>query len=303
MKKRLWKPILLLGLFLFTVIACGISFNNEDEKSSQEDIEFQLTREALQRTQTAEAAPPAASEQQPKDAQTDQESDSEADDSDDDDDIPCNSSKFVSETIPDGTVYQAGDTFTKSWTIRNAGDCDWTTEYKFVFEEGDQMDGLTSMKLPSVIEPGETITFNIDLTAPSAAGDYVGVWRLKAVDGEKLGKYWVKITVGPAGPPPAAFAVTSLSTNLADINPCGCPYTYPVDVSIVTNAAGQVTYQTEQSDTGLGASKSMTFDAAETKILEFDWNGLTTGAYWLKVNIISPNNQVFGPFNFNVTCP
>ncbi len=303
MKKRLWQPILLLGLFLFTITACGISFNNSDEKSSQEDIEFQLTLEALQRTQTAVAAPPENSQKQPEDAQPDQDSDSDDDSGDDSDDSACNSSKFVNETIPDGTVYQAGDTFTKSWVIRNAGDCDWTTGYKFVFEGGDQMNGLTSMNLPSVIEPGETITFQIDLTAPSTAGDYVGVWRLKAADGEKLGKYLVKITVGPAVPPPAAFAVTSLSTNLADVSPGACPHTYAVDVSIKTNAAGVVTYQTEQSDTGLGTTESMTFDAAGTKVLEFDWINLTTGAYKLKVNIKTPNNQVFGPFNFDITCP
>ena len=118
----------------------------------------------------------------------------------------------------------------------------------------------------------------MDLTAPSAAGDYEGIWRLKVEDGEKLGKHWVKITVGPAGPPPAAFVVTSLSTNLADVSPGACPHTYAVDVSIETNAAGQVAYHTEQSDIGLGATKSMTFDAAGTKILEFNWDNLTTGA-------------------------
>ena len=163
MKKRLWQLILLLGLFLFTITACGISFDSNDEKSSQEDIEIQLTVVSLQRTQTAVAAPPENSQKQPEDAQPDQDSDDDSgDDSDDSDDSACNSSKFVSETIPDGSVYQAGDTFTKSWTLRNAGDCDWTTDYKFVFEGGDQMNGLTSMNLPSVIKPGKTITLDVE---------------------------------------------------------------------------------------------------------------------------------------------
>ena len=209
MEKRTWKPLLLLGLFILTTIACGISIDTGEKKLSQEDIDIQQTVNALQKTQTAAAAPPDDGEE-PKDDQTDQDSTS---DKDSDDGSPCNSSKFVSETIPDGTKFQGGDTFSKSWTIRNAGDCKWTTDYKFVFESGDQMGGSSSMNVPSVIEPGEKITFQVDLKAPSADGDYTGVWRLKAADGEKLGQYWVKITVGSGAapaPPPVAFAVTSV---------------------------------------------------------------------------------------------
>ena len=302
MRRRLWKPILLLGLFLFTVIACGISFNGSDEKSSREDIEFQLTLEALQRTQTAAAAPPA---KPPEDTQPDQDADS---DDDSGDDTACNSSKFVSETIPDGTVYQAGDTFTKSWTLRNAGDCDWTTGYKFVFESGDQMGGSSSMNVPSVIEPGEKITFQVDLTAPSADGDYTGVWRLKAADGEKLGQYWVKITVGSGGapaPPPAAFAVTSVNLTTADtsIDAPACPIEVNVQAKITTNGAGTVTYKWQDSTPA--GSVLLSVDFADTGTKTVDYNVLVNLDDHIGVDIYidDPNNQWFGPLEFDVTCP
>ena len=300
MKKRLWKPVLLLGLFLFTVIACGISFNGPDEKLSREDLEFQLTLEALQRTQTAAAAPPDKAQQPPKDALPDQDADP---DDDSDDDTACNSSKFVSETIPDGTVYQAGDTFTKSWTIRNAGTCDWTTDYKFVFEGGDQMGGSSSMNVPSVIEPGEKITFQVDLKAPSANGDYTGVWRLKAADGEKLGQYWVKITVGTAGPPPAAFSVTGVEFYMPHTSiDMGCSNSVNVKAEITTSAAGTVTGYWEDSTDFDQTPISVAFAGAEKKIIDYNVEIFATGDYQVFLYIDEPNHQLFGPKEFHVNC-
>ncbi len=299
MEKRFWK-ILLLGLFMLTIIACGISFDGIGVNSSLDEIEFQVTLEALHRTQTAAAAPPGDAQKPPKDAPPDKDP---APDTDSDVGTPCNSSKFVSETIPDGSVYQAGDTFTKSWTIRNIGDCKWTTDYKFVFESGDQMGGLSSMNVPSVIEPGEKITFQVDLTAPSAAGDYTGVWRLKAADGEKLGKYWVKIIVGPAGPPPAAFAVTGVEFYMPHtVIDMGCPNDVNVKAEITTSAAGLVTYHWEDSAGGASVEQSATFTEAGKKIIEYNVSIEFSGPYQADLHINDPNHQWFGPKEFTVNC-
>ena len=73
------------------------------------------------------------------------------------------------------------------------------------------MNGESVIPVTTVIEPGETITFKVNLKAPNAAGDYVGVWRLKAGDGEQLGKYWVKIKVGGGAAPAGQFAVTRVN--------------------------------------------------------------------------------------------
>ena len=315
MEKKRWIPFLFIGLLLITVIACDISFNNNDEKADElKDFEQQLTLEALQRTQTAVADAAADSQQdtsdstQDKDADDDSDSSKDTDSSSDDavkDTTPCNSSKFVSETIKDGTVYQAGAVFTKTWTLRNAGDCDWTTEYKFVFEDGDQMGGASTIKVPSVVKPGGTITFSVDLKAPASSGDYTGVWRLKAADGEKLGKYWVKITVGPTGPPPAAFSITSVNLTTPDTNIAapGCPIDVPVTAKITSSAAGTATYYFQDSTPASSVPASLTFAGAETKTVTYNVEVNLDDHIGVDLYIDDPNHQWFGPLEFDVVCP
>jgi hypothetical protein len=38
---------------------------------------------------------------------------------------------MTSESIPDGTQFDRGDVFTKTWTLRNVGTCDWNENYRF----------------------------------------------------------------------------------------------------------------------------------------------------------------------------
>ena len=100
--------------------------------------------------------------------------------------------------------------------------------------------------------------------------------------------------------------MTSVSTNLTNLDSISCtpPYVYSVQIHITANGPGSVTYNTERSTSGVGPSKSMVFDAAGTKVLDTSWEFDHLGAtdYWLKVNIQSPNNQTFGPFEFWVDC-
>ncbi|PKN90451.1 MAG: hypothetical protein CVU45_02530, partial [Chloroflexi bacterium HGW-Chloroflexi-7] len=54
----------------------------------------------------------------------------------------CDNSLFVSDvTIPDNMVMTPGQAFTKTWSIKNAGTCNWTTSYKVVFLSGTAMGG------------------------------------------------------------------------------------------------------------------------------------------------------------------
>ena len=48
---------------------------------------------------------------------------------------PCNSAQFIYETVPDDTVYAAGKSFDKGWTLKNVGYCTWSADYKLVFAE------------------------------------------------------------------------------------------------------------------------------------------------------------------------
>ena len=215
---------------------------------------------------------------------------------------PCDKAQFLAETIPDDTEFSAGEAFTKSWTFKNMGTCTWNTNYKLVFVTGEAMGGPVSVKFSKTVPPNDQIIIEVPLKAPAAAGTYTGTWKLQAEDGTQFGQVIVRIKVKAQ-----EFSVTGVHTNLKDVSPGACPYTYAVDISIVTSAAGKVTYKTETSEGAVSAIKTLNFDTASTKVVEFDWSGLgvaaSTTEYWLKVFIQQPNNQWWEPFKFKVTCP
>lgn len=108
---------------------------------------------------------------------------------------PCLFATFVSETIPDGTKFSPNASFTKTWTIRNDGTCDWNTDYALVFKSGDQMSGPGETKFHKEVDPGEKITFSIDLKAPSTAGTYKGVWWFQTHKDMKFGSNGISVKI------------------------------------------------------------------------------------------------------------
>jgi len=215
---------------------------------------------------------------------------------------PCNRAVFVSETIPDDSEFEGGQSFTKSWTLRNEGTCTWNTKYRLVFESGDAMGGPAAVNLNKNVTPNEEITIEVPQKAPANPGTYTGFWRMQAEDNEKFTQVYVRIKVKEP-----FFAVNKVATNLANVNAGSCPYTYAVEISITASGAGTVTYNTETSDGATSPIQSVKFNEAGTKKVSVNWSGLGVGGattpYWMRVYIEKPNNQWFGPYNFNVTCP
>ncbi len=99
----------------------------------------------------------------------------------------CLYATFLSETIKDNTEFTAGESFTKTWTLRNDGYCDWNEDYHLVFKSGTQMDGPDDYVFGFEIDPGEEITISLDLTAPATTGTFTGYWQLETDDDEKFG--------------------------------------------------------------------------------------------------------------------
>ena len=115
----------------------------------------------------------------------------------------CDWAQFVADvTVPDGTRYDPGATFTKTWRLRNIGTCTWTTGYTMVFDSGTQMGSTTSVALPNNVAPGQTVDVSVNMTAPNTAGHYIGYWRFKNASGTLFGigynalrSWWVEINV------------------------------------------------------------------------------------------------------------
>ena len=129
----------------------------------------------------------------------------------------CDRAWFLGDvTVPDGTVYAPGETFTKTWKLRNVGDCTWTTDYSLVFSTGDRMGGPVSINLPTSVGPREEIDLSVDLVAPATPGSYRGNWLLKNTAGELFGigvqwntlankPFWVAIDVANSSPPTTGY--------------------------------------------------------------------------------------------------
>ena len=109
--------------------------------------------------------------------------------------IPCLFATFVSETIPDKTEFSPGETFTKTWTLKNTGTCDWNTDYRLSFKSGDQMGAPDFVKISTETDPGENIAISVPMKAPATAGTYKGFWQMETHEGVKFGQVWVEIVV------------------------------------------------------------------------------------------------------------
>ena len=119
--------------------------------------------------------------------------------------------QFVSETVPDGTVFQPGETVQKTWTLTNAGTCAWTPEYRLVQTGGATLGYSNDTPLPlgQTVEPGRSTEITVNLTAPQAAGDYEAQFMLENLVGDRFG-------LGADGETPiwVRFSVLDLQSNL-----------------------------------------------------------------------------------------
>jgi hypothetical protein len=100
----------------------------------------------------------------------------------------CDKASFVADvTVPDGSSFAPNATFNKTWRIKNAGTCKWTTAYTLVFDKGEQMGASGSTTLPSEVAPGGSIDLTLAMKAPASAGSYRGYWKLKNASGASFG--------------------------------------------------------------------------------------------------------------------
>lgn len=119
--------------------------------------------------------------------------------------VPCNLLGFgedVDVTYPDGSKLDPGETFEKTWRLRNIGSCTWTSSYFLVFDRGDAMGAPASVQLTTgTVPPGSEVDATVKLKAPLNAGTYQGYWKLRDGSGQVFGfgssnkAFWVKIVV------------------------------------------------------------------------------------------------------------
>jgi transcriptional regulator with XRE-family HTH domain len=94
-------------------------------------------------------------------------------------------SVLVGETIPDGTLLRPGETVHKTWTLRNAGAAPWVN--RWMSRQGTPglpgwIRSADRIRLPDA-EPGEEVTFGLDLTMPAYTGACIAYFKQTDAEG------------------------------------------------------------------------------------------------------------------------
>jgi hypothetical protein len=92
----------------------------------------------------------------------------------------------VDVNIPDNTAMTPGQDFTKTWLIKNIGNCAWGDGYKLVYSYsdpvGEKMSGV-AQPLTAAIEPGTEVQVSVNFTAPTLPGTYTVYWTMQNAKG------------------------------------------------------------------------------------------------------------------------
>jgi len=153
--------------------------------------------------------------------------------------------QFITDvTVPDGTMFVPGSPFTKTWRLRNVGDCTWDRGYSLVFIGGVQMSGASPQPLLQTTAPGEEVDISIGLIAPSSEGEYRGEWMLQDPQGRIFGigadgraAFWVEIVSGVRPTPAPDRLAPGIS---AAHNPPGASLPVGTQVTISASASDDV---------------------------------------------------------------
>ncbi len=138
---------------------------------------------------------------------------------------PCDQAQFIADvTIPDGSKIVAGQTFTKTWRLRNLGSCTWTPNYAMVFIRGDAMGAPAVVNLPGNVPPNTTVDLSVNLRAPATPGKYLSEWKLRNASGVVFGvfadqPFFADIEVIPAATLTPTISLTPAVTQTPTLTP------------------------------------------------------------------------------------
>jgi predicted small lipoprotein YifL len=103
----------------------------------------------------------------------------------------CDNATFVTDvTYEDNSVVPAGQSFVKTWRIKNLGPCTWNQDYEVIYGwggDGTNWNKNAPSHFSELVAPGEMIDVSIELDAPTEAGTYNGTFRTQNENGFNFG--------------------------------------------------------------------------------------------------------------------
>ena len=93
----------------------------------------------------------------------------------------------IDVNLPDDTIIEPGQEFTKIWRLVNSGTCTWTSAYEVFWLWGEKMGAADAYPLPRTVLPGEEVDISVSFIAPSTPGVYQSNWKLRNPKGRVFG--------------------------------------------------------------------------------------------------------------------
>lgn len=111
----------------------------------------------------------------------------------------------------------AGQPFQKGWRLKNAGTCDWTPSYTFVYVAGNtpaaRMGGQPT-PVQAIVSPEQEYDMWVNLVAPVYPGTYIGYWQMTNAENQGFGqRVWVAVNV-PGLPTPTPLPTQTPTANI-----------------------------------------------------------------------------------------
>lgn len=227
-------------------------------------------------------------------------------------DADCIHADLISEYPPDGTIYLPGESFTKTWTIKNLGNCTWDSSYRLIYWSGDLMGGATYYDMPEIVLPGDEISISILLQAPPSEGAYTGYWRLQTPWNANFGvgqysqAFYASIMVNKK--PQREYGVLSVTYAIVREPATGCPANvrFTVYATITANGPFGLDYYWQQKDGNESAVKHLEFAAAGSKTISREWlvgRGNSPNDRWMQIIAVYPERIEYSKAVFENTCP
>ncbi len=115
-----------------------------------------------------------------------------------------NKAEWVSQSIPDKSVFAPGETFSMTWRLKNTGTSTWAANYILRFYSGDPLGSPKEVLLNREVPPGATVDITLQMKAPTKPGTYTSVWVMSTTDRSNFKEpVYLQIVVAiPATPTP-----------------------------------------------------------------------------------------------------
>lgn len=197
--------------------------------------------------------------------------------------------KVTAEVEPEiftGTCPKSA-TYTGKITTNGAG----TVSYRWV-----RSDGTSETRMLNFSAAGTQAVTSANVNYTHSATHWA---KLEVLAPNAMTSDQAKFTLNCTSP--AIVTLVSVSINPTAFTG-SCPHTFHFTGIIRTNAAGTVTYRWERSD-GNSDTRTLTFSAAGDKTVESgDFKSGSSGTFWARLHVLTPNDKVSNQATFTLTC-